>query len=72
MTLNVATVDGEVFAKLIGRYPADDMLLFQVSEGIVRDYDDGKWSPLCRFRFVRNDDGVAYMEMFTISDVIPS
>jgi hypothetical protein len=58
------TIDNGVFASLVGSYPADDLLLFKVTERFVCDPGtDHRWSESVQFRFTRQESGFVELEI---------
>lgn len=66
MSVPQARIDIGIFAKLVGRYPDKDVLLFQVSRPFLDEIinsEAGAWSDPVQFRFRRDAGALVDMEM---------
>jgi hypothetical protein len=60
-------VDTEVFARLVGRYPDEGLLLFKVTQEAI-EADGLEWSPPVQFRFKRQKGAFVELEFRVLED----
>lgn len=56
-------IAGDVFAKLVGQYPDQDIVLFKVSGQFLADAGSNEWSGPVMFRFVRREGALVELEL---------
>ena len=60
-------IDSQVFARLVGRYPDRDTLLFEVAVMFIPDGEEAsEWSVPVEYRFVRRKGALVELEMRTL------
>lgn len=61
-----ACIAGKVFARLVGRYPEKDTLLFELASEFIGDPDNDEWRGPVEYRFVRREGGFVELELHTV------